>query len=130
MVFLLVDTWVVDVLPLIRFFDFFKINFFVNRIQPPIHNRCSRGCSINTFVIYLFINSVILSFRIFKALCIPNRWGAEILREWSTPHDVSHVMCHMSGVQCHFFLIDGASRWRVCYQRGLPRLVNNRSLWT
>ena len=55
-----------------------------------------------------------------------------------TPHHVSYVMCHMSrlkchvsgvtchmsGVTCHFFLQSGeASRLRVCYQRGLPRLV-------
>ena len=59
------------------------------------------------------------------------------------PHHVSHVTCHMSrvmchvsgvrcqvsGVMCHFFLLlffrqsVEASRWRVCYQRGLPRLV-------
>ena len=43
---------------------------------------------------------------------------------------VSGVRCQVSGVTCHFFLflyffwqIGGASRWRVCYQRGLPRLV-------
>ena len=48
---------------------------------------------------------------------------------------VSHVMCHMSRVTCHnvhvifffFLLFSGQSgeayRWRVCYQRGLPRLV-------
>ena len=32
------------------------------------------------------------------------------------------TMCHMSGVRCQ---VSGAeaSRWRVCYQRGLPRLV-------
>ena len=45
---------------------------------------------------------------------------------------VSGVMCHMSGVTCQvsgvmckiFFLQSGwASRWRVCYQRGLPRIV-------
>ena len=58
------------------------------------------------------------------------------------PHHVSHVTCHMSRVTCHvsrvtcqvshvrcqmffFFGQNGrASRWRVCYQRGLPRLVN------
>ena len=69
-----------------------------------------------------------------------------------TPHyvlcvtcHVSHVTCHMSRVTCHvshvkntFFYnffkkknyttknigqSGGASRWRVCYQRGLPRLV-------
>ena len=39
-------------------------------------------------------------------------------------------MCHVSRVSCHisffssFFLQSGeASWWRVCYQRGLPRLV-------
>ena len=60
---------------------------------------------------------------------------------------VSHVACHVSPVTCHlspvtchlshvkiyffFFLLlskkneqsGGAGRWRVCYQRGLPRLV-------
>ena len=58
---------------------------------------------------------------------------------------VSRVKCHLSPVTCHmskqfFFLTfkllllifftykkngqsGGASQWRVCYQRGLPRLV-------
>ena len=56
---------------------------------------------------------------------------------------VSRVMCHLSPVMCHLSHVqkkfsnfntkkkhfikigqkDGASRWRVCYQRGLPRLV-------
>ena len=57
---------------------------------------------------------------------------------------VSRVTCHLSHVTCHmskiflkickllfFFFFDGkkigqsggASRWRVCYKRGLPRLV-------
>ena len=55
-----------------------------------------------------------------------------------TPHHVSHVTCdvsqvryHVSGVTCHIFFlffyfflqIGWASLWRVCYQRGLPRLV-------
>ena len=58
-----------------------------------------------------------------------------------TPHSMSHVMCHVSHVTCHvscvtchnffylffYFFIFGQSgeayRWRVCYQRGLPRLV-------
>ena len=37
----------------------------------------------------------------------------------------------MSGVKCHYIKFyffetrDGASQGRVCYQRGLPRLVNN-----
>ena len=34
---------------------------------------------------------------------------------------MSHVMCHVSRVN----IFDGeASTWRVCYQRGLPRLVS------
>ena len=63
-----------------------------------------------------------------------------MLRECSPP-----TMCHMSGVTCHesrvrcqvshvktffFFFFSfsflqsgGASRWRVCYQLGLPQLV-------
>ena len=42
-----------------------------------------------------------------------------------------HVICHMLGVKCQvsrvklFFLQSaGAILWRVCYQQGLPRLVN------
>ena len=42
---------------------------------------------------------------------------------------MSHVTCHLSHVNFIFILffgqIVGASRWRVCYQRGLPRLVSN-----
>ena len=58
---------------------------------------------------------------------------------------MSHVMCHLSRVTCHmsrvacqvsqviiilifFFGQSGeAYRWRVCYQRGLPRLVLKKS---
>ena len=47
----------------------------------------------------------------------------------------SHVTCHMSRVACPLFHLifsikffsshsGGASRRRVCYQRGLPRLVS------
>ena len=43
---------------------------------------------------------------------------------------VSYVRCQLSGVRCNFFYIyffflqnGGACRGRVCYQRGLPRLV-------
>ena len=43
---------------------------------------------------------------------------------------LSGVSCQVSGVTCHIFYFIifflqtvGASRWRVCYQRGLPRLV-------
>ena len=48
-------------------------------------------------------------------------------------YHVSRVMCHVSRVTCHmshiyiFFLQSGEiSRWRLCYQRGLPRLVSSR----
>ena len=52
-----------------------------------------------------------------------------------THHHVSHVLCHVSLVSCHmwpvtchmrqfFFWQNGwASKWVVCYQRGVPRLV-------
>ena len=42
---------------------------------------------------------------------------------------VSHVKCHVSHVMCYMSIIifflqsDEAYWWRVCYQRGLPRLV-------
>ena len=38
---------------------------------------------------------------------------------------MSHVMCHMSRVTFFFFFGQSgeAYLWRVCYQRGLPRLV-------
>ena len=69
-----------------------------------------------------------------------NHFPAQTVRECSpntTWHmscvicHVSYVTCHMSHVTCHMsfclFLFffgqsGGASCWRVCYQRGLPRL--------
>ena len=40
---------------------------------------------------------------------------------------VSGVPCHVSGVTCNFSFLfrksGGACQWRVCYQRGLSRLV-------
>ena len=50
---------------------------------------------------------------------------------------MSRVMCHVSRVTCHMSRVTkkngksgGASRLRVCYQRGLPRLVLRReALW-
>ena len=47
-----------------------------------------------------------------------------------TCHDVSRVTFHVSRVTCHmshvtFFGQSGEDYWwRVCYQRGLPRLVS------
>ena len=37
---------------------------------------------------------------------------------------VSHVWGHMSQKKIYFLYSVGASWWRVCYQRGLPRLVS------
>ena len=53
---------------------------------------------------------------------------ARMLKFWENycPHHASHVRCHVSGVICQvssviFFGLSGwASRWRVCYQQGLP----------
>ena len=84
---------------------------------------------------------MILSFRIFKTLPISNgrSWGAEILRECSTPtmchmscviSHMSQVTCYMSCVPCHFnFFLQSPGvwecQWRVCYHRSLPRLVSS-----
>ena len=74
-------------------------------------------------------------------------YGAEILRECSPPtlFHMSGVRCHMSSVTCHmsgvmarchelFFFFFGqsgeASRWRVCYQQGLPRHAICHILYT
>ena len=43
-------------------------------------------------------------------------------RELSFWENVSCVKFHVSHVTCHWQSC-GASRWRVCYQRSLPRLV-------
>ena len=50
--------------------------------------------------------------------------------------EVSHVMCHMSHVTCHIFYFNffsgqssEASRWRVCYQRGLNLLDFSSSIF-
>ena len=61
-------------------------------------------------------------------------WEAEILRESSPPTmchmsrvtcHVSRVMCQVSRIRCQVYLFilqcGGASRGKVCYQRGLPR---------
>ena len=43
---------------------------------------------------------------------------------------MSHVICNMSHITCKKKLKKGgASRSRVCYQRGLPRLVLNIQVW-
>ena len=87
---------------------------------------------------YSFIHSVspsvILFLQIFKTSLLSNlkSYEADILRDCSPPTtchmscmcQMSHVMGHMS----HFIFFlqsDGASCQRVCYQQGLPRLVNH-----
>ena len=52
------------------------------------------------------------------------------MRECSPPPNMSRVTCYVLRVTCHmshvtfFFGQSGeAYQWRVCYQRGLPRLV-------
>ena len=55
-----------------------------------------------------------------------------------TTHTVLQVICHMSPVTCHMshpcfrchIFFPQASRCRVCYQRGLPRLVSINSAMT
>ena len=42
---------------------------------------------------------------------------------WHVTCDVSPVTCHMSHVKKITFFFYIISRWRVCYQQGLPRLV-------
>ena len=45
-------------------------------------------------------------------------------------YQVSGVGGQVSGVRCHFFIQSGlASCWRVCYKRGLPRLVSHTWLY-
>ena len=59
---------------------------------------------------------------------------AEVFRQSITMCHISRVPCHMSRVRCpvsgvqvtFFGGSGGTSRWRVCYQQGLPRLVFNR----
>ena len=58
------------------------------------------------------------------------------MREGSPPPTcyLAYITCHMSRVMCHmsrfpfltchpFFLSRKAIQWKVCYQRGRPRLV-------
>ena len=114
--------------------------------------RCNRGCSTITFVINSFIKWVSLFLQSFKYLpntanAKPEKLGSCNFETMFIPHYVScvmchssHVMCHMSRVTCHvlrvtcnmyFFFVSWkkirqsgwASRWRVCFQQGLPRLV-------
>ena len=57
------------------------------------------------------------------------------LKFWENVHPQPRVTCHVSCVKSHFFFLFffreccGASRWRVCYQPGLPRLVSSEFRW-
>ena len=92
--------------------------------------------------IHSFSQLVSLFLQIFKISNSKSK-GAESLRECSPPTTchMSYVMCHVSHIMCHisrvkyhvsnvtfFSLFFGQSVevywWRVCYQRGLPRLVS------
>ena len=109
---------------------------FINR--PGVAGAVLRSPSsfIHSFI-HSLIKSVILFLLSFKILFQPNHKSEkdEIVRECLPPNHLSHVTCHVSGVRCHisgvkchvscvtfFFLLWGASRWRVCYQQGLPCL--------
>ena len=53
------------------------------------------------------------------------------LRFWHNGHHLACVTCHvppitshLSRVICHMNFFVGASRWKVCYQQGLPSLVS------
>ena len=99
--------------------------------------RCSRGCSTNTFVTELLIHS--LSHSSFVEISSEHLHSQTVrareLKFWEKVHlpppelcHVKHATCHMSCVILFFLnLFVGQSgearRWRVCYQRGLPRLV-------
>ena len=77
---------------------------------------------------------------IYSKHCQSQTGRARELKFWENVRPTLCVMCHVSPVTCHlspvtFFLFifflslkkigqrGGASRGRVCYQRGLPRLV-------
>ena len=110
-------------------------------VLPNIFNRpCVAGAVlqsppvlINWFIKWSF------SSNIFQPLQCTVNLKPEELVSWNfertfIPHYGSCVTCHVSPVTCPFFclkkigLSGGASRWRVCYQRGLPRLVFVRVL--
>ena len=67
-----------------------------------------------------------------SSMHLPSQTGiARELKFWEKVHLSQPVMCHASPVMCHMSHVTckkngqscGASRWRVCYQWGLPYLV-------
>ena len=74
--------------------------------EPAIFNRLRvAGTVIQTpsLLIYWLSNWVTIFLHLFKRLLLPNRkcWGAEILKECSTPTSchISHVMCHTKSIR-------------------------------
>ena len=61
--------------------------------------------------------------------CLSQTVRAGELEFWENVQCSPPTMCHMSRVKCHvslfFSFLQGCwtSRWRVCYQQGLPHLV-------
>ena len=114
----------VDIYPLDNY-----IYFLTDPVQPGLFYKHLRYSFVN-ILRALFLQTFITSLH-------PNRESqrAKILRECSpsTTCHMSGVRCQVSRVTCLFFFFFffffgqkvGASRWRVCYQRGLPRLVFN-----
>ena len=66
----------------------------------------------------LFLNWLILLFRVFKTRSIPERKssGAETLREWSTS-----TICHMSRVTCQVsgFLFKASALWADAFYKSI-----------
>ena len=83
------------------------------------------------YLMYLFqIQILCLRLQLLRKFII-SQYRRALLRECSPPTTwhMSSVMCRMSFVTCNFFLFlfywqsGEAYWWRVCYQRGLHRLV-------
>ena len=56
----------------------------------------------------------------------PSKLGTSNFEKMFTSHHMTCGTCHVSHVTCHnYFFLESAeaSRWRVCYKRGLPCLV-------
>ena len=65
-------------------------------------SRCSRGCSINSFVINSLIKSVSQPLvQISSKHCQSRTGRARELKFWENVHPTLCVMCHVSCVTCH-----------------------------
>ena len=97
----------------------------------PWENRMERG-QTDTWTDFATTRKNRPKGRFFEKPLVPSHKSqvAEIFREFTPPTTchVSCVKCHMSHItyhMSHVFFCGGTSRLRVCYQRGLPLLVNN-----